>query len=206
MPEIVNAKLIKKEFLKDDIVRFKVEAKKIVETAKPGNFIEIRVTSTTVPFLRRPISIYNLNKDEGTVEFIFQIKGEGTKLLSKKQIGDFIDIIGPVGMGTFKINNYKNIAIIGGGIGVFPLYELSKEAKGEKRNVNIYLGFRNKEYVVLEKEFKDVANKLIITTDDGSYGIKGFAINELEKDLNNIECIYACRTASNAKSSKKIIN
>ena len=74
MPEIVNAKLIKKEFLKDDIVRFKVEAKKIVETAKPGNFIEIRVTSTTVPFLRRPISIYNLNKDEGTLEFIFQIK------------------------------------------------------------------------------------------------------------------------------------
>lgn len=206
MPEIVNAKLIKKEFLKDDIVRFKVEAKKIVETAKPGNFIEIRVTSTTVPFLRRPISIYNLNKDEGTLEFIFQIKGEGTKLLSKKQIGDFIDIIGPLGMGTFKINNYKNIAILGGGIGVFPLYELSKEAKGEKRNVNIYLGFRNKEYVVLEKEFKDVANKLIITTDDGSYGIKGFAINELEKDLNNIECIYACRTASNAKSSKKIIN
>ena len=206
MPEIVNAKLIKKEFLKDDIVRFKVEAKKIVETAKPGNFIEIRVTSTTVPFLRRPISIYNLNKDEGTLEFIFQIKGEGTKLLSKKQIGDFIDIIGPLGMGTFKINNYKNIAILGGGIGVFPLYELSKEAKGEKRNVNIYLGFRNKEYVVLEKEFKDVANKLIITTDDGSYRIKGFAINELEKDLNNIECIYACRTASNAKSSKKIIN
>ena len=206
MTEIVNEKLIKKEFLKDDIVRFKVEAKKIVETAKPGNFIEIRVTSTTVPFLRRPISIYNLNKDEGTLEFIFQIKGEGTKLLSKKQIGDFIDIIGPLGMGTFKINNYKNIAIIGGGIGVFPLYELSKEAKGEKRNVNIYLGFRNKEYVVLEKEFKDVANKLIITTDDGSYGIKGFAINELEKDLNNIECIYACRTASNAKSSKKIIN
>ena len=206
MPTIVNETLIKKEFLKDDIVRFKVEAKKIVETAKPGNFIEIRVTSTTVPFLRRPISIYNLNKDEGTLEFIFQIKGEGTKLLSKKQIGDFIDIIGPLGMGTFKINNYKNIAIIGGGIGVFPLYELSKEAKGEKRNVNIYLGFRNKEYVVLEKEFKDVANKLIITTDDGSYGIKGFAINELEKDLNNIECIYACRTASNAKSSKKIIN
>ena len=132
MPEIVNAKLIKKEFLKDDIVRFKVEAKKIVETAKPGNFIEIRVTSTTVPFLRRPISIYNLNKDEGTLEFIFQIKGEGTKLLSKKQIGDFIDIIGPLGMGTFKINNYKNIAIIGGGIGVFPLYELKKRQKEKK--------------------------------------------------------------------------
>ena len=206
MPEIVKSKLVKKEYLKSDIVRFKVEAKSIVERAKPGNFIEIRVSETTVPFLRRPISIYNLNKDEGTLEFIFQIKGEGTKLLSKKEEGDLIDIIGPLGMGTFKINNYEKIAVIGGGIGVFPLYELSKEAKKEKREVSIYLGFRNKDYVVLEQEFKDVSDKLIITTDDGSYGIKGFAINELEKDLKNkkIDCIYACGPLPMLRAVKKV--
>ena len=206
MPEVVKAKLIEKEYLKPDIVRFKVEAKSIVETAKPGNFLEIRVSETTVPFLRRPISIYNLNKDEGTLEFIFQIKGEGTKLLSKKEEGDLIDIIGPLGMGTFKISNYENIAIIGGGIGVFPLYELSKEAKKDGREVNIYLGFRNKDYVLLEQEFKDVSDKLIITTDDGTYGIKGFAINELEKDLENkkIDCIYACGPLPMLRAVKKI--
>ena len=198
MPEAIKAKLIEKEYLKNDILRFKVEANKIVETAKPGNFIEIRVTDTTEPFLRRPISIYNLEKEEGTLEFIFQIKGEGTRLLSKKQEGDLIDIVGPLGMGTFKLNNYKNIAIIGGGIGVFPLYEVSKEANKENRNVNIYLGFRNKENVLLEDEFKNVSKKLVITTDDGTYGIKGFAIEELKKDLSNIDCIYACRTTSYA--------
>lgn len=198
MPEAIKAKLIEKEYLKNDILRFKVEANKIVETAKPGNFIEIRVTDTTEPFLRRPISIYNLEKAEGTLEFIFQIKGEGTRLLSKKQEGDLIDIVGPLGMGTFKLNNYKNIAIIGGGIGVFPLYELSKEANKENRNVNIYLGFRNKENVLLEDKFKNVSQKLVITTDDGTYGIKGFAIEELKKDLSNIDCIYACRTTSYA--------
>lgn len=198
MPEAIKAKLIEKEYLKNDILRFKVEANKIVETAKPGNFIEIRVTDTTEPFLRRPISIYNLEKEEGTLEFIFQIKGEGTRLLSKKQEGDLIDIVGPLGMGTFKLNDYKNIAIIGGGIGVFPLYELSKEADKENRNVNIYLGFRNKENVLLEDEFKNVSKKLVITTDDGTYGIKGFAIEELKKDLNNVDCIYACRTTSYA--------
>ena len=198
MPEAIKAKLIEKEYLKNDILRFKVEANKIVETAKPGNFIEIRVIDTTEPFLRRPISIYNLEKEEGTLEFIFQIKGEGTRLLSKKQEGDLIDIVGPLGMGTFKLNNYKNIAIIGGGIGVFPLYELSKEADKENRNVNIYLGFRNKENVLLEDEFKNVSKKLVITTDDGTYGIKGFAIEELKKDLSNIDCIYACRTTSYA--------
>ena len=198
MPEAIKAKLIEKEYLKNDILRFKVEANKIVETAKPGNFIEIRVTDTTEPFLRRPISIYNLEKAEGTLEFIFQIKGEGTRLLSKKEEGDLIDIVGPLGMGTFKLNNYKNIAIIGGGIGVFPLYELSKEANKENRNVNIYLGFRNKENVLLEDKFKNVSQKLVITTDDGTYGIKGFAIEELKKDLSNIDCIYACRATSYA--------
>lgn len=198
MPEAIKAKLIEKEYLKNDILRFKVEANKIVETAKPGNFIEIRVIDTTEPFLRRPISIYNLEKEEGTLEFIFQIKGEGTRLLSKKQEGDLIDIVGPLGMGTFKLNDYKNIAIIGGGIGVFPLYELSKEADKENRNVNIYLGFRNKENVLLEDEFKNVSKKLVITTDDGTYGIKGFAIEELKKDLNNVDCIYACRATSYA--------
>lgn len=198
MPEAIKAKLIEKEYLKNDILRFKVEANKIVETAKPGNFIEIRVTDTTEPFLRRPISIYNLEKEEGTLEFIFQIKGEGTRLLSKKQEGDLIDIVGPLGMGTFKLNDYKNIAIIGGGIGVFPLYELSKEADKENRNVNIYLGFRNKENVLLEDKFKNVSKKLVITTDDGTYGIKGFAIEELKKDLNNVDCIYACRATSYA--------
>ena len=198
MPEAIKAKLIEKEYLKNDILRFKVEANKIVETAKPGNFIEIRVTDTTEPFLRRPISIYNLEKEEGTLEFIFQIKGEGTRLLSKKQEGDLIDIVGPLGMGTFKLNNYQNIAVIGGGIGVFPLYELSKEANKENRNVNIYLGFRDKENVLLEDEFKNVSKKLVITTDNGTYGIKGFAIEELEKDLSNIDCVYACRTTSYA--------
>ena len=104
MPEAIKAKLIEKEYLKNDILRFKVEANKIVETAKPGNFIEIRVTDTTEPFLRRPISIYNLEKAEGTLEFIFQIKGEGTRLLSKKQEGDLIDIVGPLGR---RFNRYS---------------------------------------------------------------------------------------------------
>lgn len=204
MPEVVKAKLVEKEYLKPDIVRFKVEAKEIVKNSKPGNFLEIRVSETTVPFLRRPISIYNLNKDEGTLEFIFQIKGEGTRLLSKKEEGNLIDIIGPLGMGTFKINNYEKIAVIGGGIGVFPLYELSKEAKEAGKKVNIYLGFRNKDYVVLEKEFKGVSNKLVITTDDGTYGIEGFAINELEKDLDGVECIYACGPLPMLKAVKKL--
>ena len=175
MPVNIKAKLLSKEELVSGIFKFSVQAEEIVKTAKPGNFIEIRVNDDIEPFLRRPISIYNIDKKNGILEFIFQEKGKGTKILSAKREGELIDIIGPLGYGTFKYSNFENLAIIGGGIGVFPLYELAKNAKNENKNVNIYLGFRNKDLVVLEEEFKQVSNNLTITTDDGSYEQKGFA-------------------------------
>lgn len=194
MPVKSFAKLIKKEQLKSDIVKYSVEAPDIVKDAKQGQFIEIRVSDNVEPFLRRPISIHNMDKENGILEFIFQVKGKGTKILSEKVEGDLIDIIGPLGHGIFEYNDFQNIAIIGGGIGVFPLYELAKNAKNDGKNVNIYLGFRNKDFVVLEDEFKNVANKLILTTDDGSYLEKGFAIDFLKKDFEDgkIDCIFAC--------------
>lgn len=190
----IKAKLLKKEELKPGIFKFSVQADDITQIARPGNFIEIRVNNDIEPFLRRPISIYNMDKENGILEFIFQVKGKGTTILSERKEGELIDIVGPLGYGTFKYSNYQNLAIIGGGIGVFPLYELAKNAKKDNKNVNIYLGFRNKDLVVLENEFKQVSNKLIITTDDGSYSEKGFAIDFLKKDIEDgkIDCIYAC--------------
>ena len=185
MPKQDFSRLVKKELLTTDIYKFSVKAEEIVKLSKPGNFIEIRVTDQVEPFLRRPISIYNLNEEKGILEFIFQVKGRGTKMLSKKEIGDKIDIIGPLGSGTFKYDKFNNIAIIGGGIGVFPLYELAKCAKNDGKNVNTYLGFRSKDFVVLEKEFEEISSNLTLTTDDGSYKIKGFAINLLEEALEN---------------------
>lgn len=193
MPQVF-AEIIKKEQLKSDIFKFSVKAEEVVKTAKAGNFIEIRVNNDIEPFLRRPISIYNMDKEKGVLEFIFQVKGKGTRILSEKKEEEKIDIVGPLGYGTFKYQNYQNLAIIGGGIGVFPLYELAKNAQKDNKNVNTYLGFRNKDLVLLEDEFKKVSNNLVITTDDGSYAQKGFAINYLKEDFEKgkIDSIYAC--------------
>ena len=193
MSEQVFAELVKKEQLKPDIYKFSVKAPNIVKEAKPGNFIEIRITEQTEPFLRRPISIYNLDKENGILEFIFQVKGKGTDILAKREVGKPIDIIGPIGYGTFKYDAYEKLAIIGGGIGVFPLYELARQAS-QKANITTYLGFRSKEFVVLEEEFSKVSNELVITTDDGSYGRNGFAINFLKEDCKTQkpDCILAC--------------
>lgn len=191
----IKAKITQIEKLKEDIYKFSVQAKEIVENAKPGHFIEVRVIDNIEPLLRRPISIYNIDKETGILEFIFQVKGKGTEILANRKVGEELDIIGPIGYGTFDIKNYKNAAIIGGGIGTFPLYELAKELKQDTSSkVTTYLGFRSENYVVLENEFKSVSDNLVITTDDGTYGIPGFAINELKKDIEEgkIDKIFAC--------------
>lgn len=187
-----GAELLKKEKIIDGIYKFSVKSKEISETARAGQFLEIKV-SAAEPFLRRPISIYNIEKENEIVEFIFQVKGKGTELLSRIEIGEKIDIIGPLGNGSFKIEKYKKVSVIGGGIGTYPLYELAKELN-KKSNVIMYMGFRNKSLVTLEKEFRQVSSKLVLSTDDGSYGEKGFAINFLKEDCKTEkpDMIFAC--------------
>lgn len=190
----VNCELLRKEMLVEGIYKFTVKSHEIASQAKAGQFLEIKVSETGEPFLRRPISIYNINKEADEVEFIFQVKGRGTELLAARKIGDYIDIMGPLGNGPFKLEGYNNVAILGGGIGVYPLYELAKELKG-KSNLNVYLGFRDKSLVTCEKEFEEIGlNKLVVTTDDGSYKEKGFAIDFLKKDNeeHKVDMIFAC--------------
>ena len=112
MPVKLQSKLIKKEQLKEDIFKFSLSAKEITDIAKPGGFIEIRVTDGLDPFLRRPISIYNMDKENGILEIIFRVQGKGTEILSRRKEGETVDIIGPLGYGTFKFEEYKNIAIL----------------------------------------------------------------------------------------------
>ena len=199
-----NCKLIKKEELVSGIYKYSVKAPEIAKLAKPGQFLEIKVTKEGVePFLRRPISIFNL--DGNIVEFIFQVKGRGTELLAKREIGEEINIMGPLGYGTFKIDEYKNVAIIGGGIGIYPLYELAKELQGKAKNINVYLGFRNRSLVTCEKDFEKVSNKLVIATDDGSYKERGFAINYLKEDAKTekLDMIFACGPLPMLKSVRE---
>lgn len=207
MPKVqVNGKLINKVQIKENIFKFSVEAASIANQAKPGQFLEIKVNDQYEPYLRRPISIYNIDKEKGIVEFIFQVKGNGTDILSKKSVGDLVDVVGPLGGGTFDSKEYKNLAVIGGGIGIFPLHEFAKEAKEASKNVNTYIGFRNKEFVILEKEFEEVSTSLCLATDDGSYGKNGFAINFLKEDIEagKIDSIYACGPAPMLRAVKKL--
>ncbi|MDO4975308.1 MAG: dihydroorotate dehydrogenase electron transfer subunit, partial [Alphaproteobacteria bacterium] len=139
-----------------------------------------------------------------------QVNGKGTKILSEVEVGQDIDIVGPIGNGIFDVKAYKNTAIIGGGIGVFPLYELAKQLKiAGAENINTYLGFRSKEFVTNENEFSEISSNLVITTDDGSYKEKGFAINKLKENMENgnvPDIIFACGPLPMLKAVQQLAN
>ncbi len=207
MSVVEQVKIVTKEQLKNDIFKFTIQSEKMSNEALPGQFLEIRVNNDIEPFLRRPISIHKINKEKNELEFIFQVKGKGTEILANKEVNDKISIIGPLGKGNFQFENYKNISIIGGGIGIFPLYELARQAS-QNANITTYLGFRNKDFVVLEDEFSKVSNQLVITTDDGSYQKSGFAINYLKADCEKQkpDCIYACGPLPMLKAVRDFAN
>ncbi|NTV90613.1 MAG: dihydroorotate dehydrogenase electron transfer subunit [Clostridiales bacterium] len=192
MSKILNEKVVSMENLAADIYKLTVSSPTLAAASLPGQFLNIKCSDGIAPLLRRPISICNADRENGTADIVFQVKGEGTALLSKKKPGDLVDIMGPLG-NSFDIGyKFSRIAVIGGGIGVFPLlYLLSYSDAIIKR---AYLGFRSKEFITLEEEFKSVSNSLAISTDDGSFGYNGYVTDMFAEDIVNSrpDMIYAC--------------
>ena len=197
-------KIINKEALLPEVYKFTIEAHGISKAAEVGQFLEIRCSGGIDPILRRPISISYIDRQKEEVEFIIQVKGKGTQALSGKNVGDYLDIIGPLGKGFTISNEYIKVAIIGGGIGCFPLLLLASELRDT--DLSVYLGYRSKENVVLENNFNAFTNKLKIATDDGSYGYHSLVTGLLEQDLKDsgFDMIYACGPLPMLKKVKEI--
>lgn len=197
MKKVENCKLISKKEISDGIFDFVIESEDIAREAKCGQFLHINCGAST--FLRRPISI--CDAENGKVRFIFEVKGEGTSKLAKFEVGDYIDVMGPLGHGFEIKDSVKKPLIIGGGIGVFPLYKLAKQI-----DATVFLGFRSKDRVVMEEEFNSVSDMVIVGTDDGSYGYDGYIASAMDNYLDNHECdmIYSCGPMPMLKAVKKI--
>ena len=180
-------KIIRKEILNDSIIRITIRETDIAHHAKPGQFAILRVNSNGE---RIPLTIHNVCGDE--VSFIYQIVGRSTYELSKLEVGDEIeDVCGPLGRPT-EIDGVKKAIVIGGGAGSAIAYPIAKALKENGADVTSILGFRNKDLIILEKEFNEVS-KLYITTDDGSYGIHGLVTNVLKEliEKDDYDCVYA---------------
>ncbi len=178
-------KLIKKTQLSSSVYDYTVLCPEMAEKTKPGQFLHILCGGDT--YLRRPISVCEVI-DKKSIRFVFQVKGKGTEALLSKNEGDMIDILGPLGNG-FNIKTGKCV-LVGGGIGVFPLLQLSKELKDD---VTVLLGFRSKADVLMTDEFAEYAN-VQVATDDGSFGHHGYVTDLLREILkgSGIDKIYTC--------------
>ncbi|NBJ89304.1 dihydroorotate dehydrogenase electron transfer subunit [Acutalibacter sp. 1XD8-36] len=159
-----QCKLLAARELSPGIFDFTVSCPELAALAAPGQFAQILVPGHT---LRRPISICSIGRE--TLRFVFQVRGEGTEKLSRYRPGDDIDILAPLGKG-FPIDPNKRTLLVGGGIGVPPLLGVAEALGG---NAVAVLGFRNRDLVILEEDFKNTGAKVLIATDDGSYGHKG---------------------------------
>ena len=172
-------KIVEKQQLSEIITKFVIEAPLIAKKRKAGNFVIIRVNENGE---RIPITIADSDPVKGTVTIIVQAVGKTTKLLCSLNAGDYIlDFVGPLGEPT-PIHNYGTVVCIGGGVGTAEVYPIAKALKDAGNNVIGIIGARTKDLIILENEMKAICNELYITTDDGSYGRKGFVSDQL-KDL-----------------------
>ncbi len=169
----------KKKVLNDNTVRLDIYAPRIAKKALPGQFIMFRIDEEGE---RVPLTIADTNKEEGTVAIILQAIGASTYRLSQKNVGDCIkDFVGPLGKPTHVGENVKRVCVVGGGVGCAIAFPQAKYLHQKGLEVDIIAGFRNKDIVILEEEMKANSSNLYITTDDGSYGEKGFVTDKLDQ-------------------------
>lgn len=170
-----QAEVIDKKVLTDQIILLTFRSKLLTEESKPGQFVNIRVSETCYPYLRRPFSYCDVVGD--TFKILFTISGQGTKALANANIGSKFDIIGPLGKGFSFDENFDNAIFVGGGLGIAPFPFLSKYISGNKK-IFTYIGAKNKDYVVTYG-----LENIKIATDDGSLGYKGNVVELLKNDF-----------------------
>ncbi|MDO5559370.1 MAG: sulfide/dihydroorotate dehydrogenase-like FAD/NAD-binding protein [Oscillospiraceae bacterium] len=172
-------KIVHKRFLNESVCLMDIQAPFIAKKAQPGQFIIFRIDEMGE---RIPLTIADYDREMGTVTIIYQIVGKSTKHLSELNEGDTIlDFVGPLGVPTHVDEEAKSVCVIGGGVGCAIAYPQAKSLFNKGLDVTVIAGFRNKDIVILEDEFKAVSSKFIITTDDGSYGVKGFVTTALQE-------------------------
>ena len=170
-------RIVTKRQLNEAVTLMDIDAPYIAKKAKAGQFIIFRIDEYGE---RIPLTIADTDPERGTVTIIFQAVGTSTKALAQMNEGDAIlDFVGPLGNAT-EIEGYKNVCVVGGGVGCAIAYPSAKALHNAGAHVDMIAGFRNKDIVILEDEMRAVSDNLYVTTDDGSYGEKGFVTNKLQ--------------------------
>lgn len=180
--------IVEKKAIAKGIFDFVISCKEVADAAECGQFVHIAADGFS---LRRPISICEIDRDKGTVRIVFEVRGKGTEKISELRKGDLIDMLAPLGKGFKILEKGKKAICVGGGIGTPPMLAVAKEY-GE--NATVISGFRNASTAILQDDFKALGSSVILCTDDGSAGRKGFVTEALADCIKaeKPDIIYAC--------------
>ena len=177
-------RIVKKEVLNPTVTLMEIDAPLVARSAEPGQFIILRVD---VDGERIPLTIADYDREKGTVTIIFQVVGATTEKLNHKEEGEFIeDFAGPLGKPT-ETEGLKKVAVVGGGVGCAIAFPVAKKLQSIGCEVHSIVGFRNKDLVILENEFKANSSKFVLMSDDGSCGEKGLVTDALKKLIESGE-------------------
>ncbi|MCI5599095.1 MAG: sulfide/dihydroorotate dehydrogenase-like FAD/NAD-binding protein [Ruminococcus sp.] len=171
-------KIVSKQVLNPTVTKMEIEAPLVAKKAQPGQFIILRTDENGE---RIPLTVADYDREKGTVTIIFQIVGATTNQLNSFNEGDYIhDFVGPLGKPT-ETEGLKKVAVVGGGVGCAIAFPIAKKLHEMGAEVHSVVGFRNKDLVILEDDFKNNSDVFKLMTDDGSYGEKGLVTNALEE-------------------------
>ena len=172
-------RILKKQELSPGILEYDIEAPRVAKKALPGQFIVLRVNEEGE---RVPLTIADFDRERGIVTILFQVVGASTDLLASLKEGDSIlDFVGPLGQPSELSDHMGTVVFVGGGIGVAPVYPIARAAHELGNKVISILGAKTKDILIFEDRMRAISDEVLITTDDGSYGIKGFGTNAIEE-------------------------
>ncbi len=206
--KLLNGEIISNEKYNDHLCKMGVFSPYICKETRPGQFINVKCSPKNIldPLLRRPFGIFDIEEKFNVFSLLYRIIGRGTKFLSDLRKGDVLDFAGPIGKGLDLGGIKNNVLLIAGGIGIAPLYLIARQASRAKKNVFLAAGFRDKNYLRLEKDLIELKSNYVVLTEDGSWGEKGLVSDYIQ---NNIKLfadydIYCCGPRNMLKTLKNI--
>ncbi|MFV8827085.1 dihydroorotate dehydrogenase electron transfer subunit [Alkalihalobacterium sp. APHAB7] len=188
-----NLTIVHQEKIADQIFELVIEGELVSNMTTPGQFVHVKIDRGIDPLLRRPISICNVDLNKKQLTMLYRAGGKGTSLLSQRVKGELVDVMGPLGTG-FPVEEAKEgevALLVGGGIGVPPLYYLSQQLKARGVTVVHVLGFASAKDVFYEEKFAQLGDTYVATV-DGTYGSKGFVTDVIEQEGIDFDVLYSC--------------
>lgn len=181
--------ITEKKAIAKDIFSYTIKCDDAAKAAECGQFVDVKADGFT---LRRPISICDIDKENGTLRIVFEIRGEGTAEIAQLNAGDYIDMIAPLGRGFHipnEVDDGKKVVVIGGGIGVPPLLNIAKQLGDKAKAI---LGFRSYDKIILADDFKATGADVVLCTDDGTVGEKGLVTLPLKREIDEGKVAKIC--------------